>query len=143
MHESLRADLENPDYCFRAGVYRNWYTGAHVTILTMSNRQLAAQGLSLEQCLINIADGQPRLWNRKIEDKQKRTLQKFVTRSICSRQPHLGVEHIRHHLARFMDPDAPRPSDFISHNFLIPGVPLHIARRVFTNFQRLPKLVPP
>ena len=143
MHDALRSDLENPEYCFRAGIYREWYAGAHVSILTVNNRQLAAQGLSLEQCLTNIAGGVPRPWNSKTVDKQKRTLQKFVTRSICSLQPQLGEEHVRHRLARFMDPDAPRPSDTISHNFLIPGVPLHVARRVFTNFKRLPKLVPP
>ena len=143
MHSALQNDLANPDHCFQAGRWRQWYAGSHASVLYRNSRSLAASGLSLQQCLVAIAGEDPVPWSDKVKSKQKRSLQKFVTTAIKNKLPQQGLNNIRKHLHRFMDSDAGRPSDKISQVMKIPGPPAWVASKVYKNLQRLHSLAPP
>ena len=143
MHGNLQRLLHDPIDPFRAHRWREWYAGAHVSVLARNESNMARKKLSLRGCLIAIAGGEPEPWSDDVIAKQKRSLQKFATSEIKKALPQNGENHIRDHLARWMDPETPGPRQWVSHNFLIPGPPLWVARKVNANFQRLSKLVPP
>ena len=143
MHRNLQALLRNPVDPIRAARWKEWYEGAHATVLECNNRNMAEMGLSLGDCLTAIAGGEPQPWPDKIVAKQKSTLQKFATKELLRRSPNNAEAHVRSHLDRWMDKEAGGPSDIWSHNFLIPGPPGRVARKVAANFLRMPALAPP
>jgi hypothetical protein len=145
MHFRLQSCIKYPVCLQRIIKWRDWYARAHVSVLYHNEQNLRQQGLSLGECLSELAGGEAPPWGDKIRAKQKRELQKFATTQIKNRLCPDPVARIRYKLdiREWMDPGAARPSDIYSARKLIPGPPNWIAHRVSRNLLKLPKLVPP
>jgi hypothetical protein len=106
---------------------------------------MGSLGLSISSCLSAIAGGEPQPWTEEVQNKQKRELQKFLTRALKNMLKPDAVYRVRYKLDKrnWMDPKSPRPSDTVSLTRVIPGPHAQSSRRVHRNLQKLSNLVPP
>jgi hypothetical protein len=145
MHEHLQSCRRYAVSPQRGHWWKSWYEGAHVSVLHRNSQRMESLGLSLRGCLSTLAGDEPQPWTVEVEDKQKRELQRFLTRSLKNIFKPNARERTRHklNLRNWLDHAATRPSDTVSATKVIPGPHEWTTRRVLKNLQRLPGLVPP
>jgi len=142
MSAKLKEYLFSPIELDRVVEWNSWYGASHVACLSENEASLRSLGISLPVCLEAVAGGPPP-WDQKQKERQRRDIQRHITKLIkAAGAPH-GTERVRHKLARWMDPTAPGPSDLHSANWLLAGPPALVAGRVHRTLQRLHTLVPP
>ena len=142
MHRSLESLMRNTSFGDRLCCWRKWYPRSHASCVAKAVQKLAEMGIQRGRCLTEIAGVSERDWDNDIRDKQKRELQKFVSKNLKDLGRPDPIETVRKRLKRFMDDEAPLATD-ISQHFLIPGPIGHIAPKVHRRIQKLPRLVPP
>jgi len=140
--QRLRYFLTGPVEVDRIIKWNTWYASSHVLCLLNNVQSLRARSITLQGCLRSIAGTEPP-WEPAVVKKQRRELQRFVTKRLKVSCLPDSQNRIRNKTSRWMDPEAPGPSDHLSATWRIPGPPAHIACRIGNNLKRLSALVPP
>ena len=82
MHGNLQRLLHDPIDPFRAHRWREWYAGAHVSVLARNESNMARKKLSLRGCLVAIAGGEPEPWSDNVTAEQKKTSRSLLPRKL-------------------------------------------------------------